>query len=384
MDFEGKSAKSSEEEAIKNGQNTSDDLLGDICAALGENLDDIPSSTPPINLECNSLDYMNDEILKQSNLDELEKELNSLGIRSDESNGSGQKNMRSDGTPDQLFQTVHLTNSSVDVSLTQTEPAGKSENQSLMEAVDESAQPQPVNPDTSSRPRFGVAGRGSESTSNELKLRVLRDVHNFQPKTYKAPCFCDICGKVMLGLWQQGQRCSICHMDVHAECRVALVTPDHQCRRPQHINVHEEAPEVVLNSRPPIPPTNPQQEGTSIPEEVEDPVHSEWHQRLKSRNEQWVPDSVAPACMTCGELFGLIRRRHHCRRCGACVCSSCSNSRVSDKILSIDAGTGSVQLVPATGEPVRTCIRCTQVIDSSIRRALKQQGWGHRKKSQSD
>lgn len=30
----------------------------------------------------------------------------------------------------------------------------------------------------------------------------------------------------------------------------------------------------------------------------------------------WVPDTLAPHCMTCGAVFTLVRRRHHCRNCG--------------------------------------------------------------------
>jgi FYVE/RhoGEF/PH domain-containing protein 5/6 len=38
----------------------------------------------------------------------------------------------------------------------------------------------------------------------------------------------------------------------------------------------------------------------------------------------WIPDAKADACMRCGRSFGWRRRRHHCRLCGRCVCSSCS------------------------------------------------------------
>ncbi|KAG8927378.1 hypothetical protein FRC02_008239 [Tulasnella sp. 418] len=38
----------------------------------------------------------------------------------------------------------------------------------------------------------------------------------------------------------------------------------------------------------------------------------------------WVPDKKASACMRCGEAFGLLRRRHHCRLCGSVVCANCS------------------------------------------------------------
>lgn len=38
----------------------------------------------------------------------------------------------------------------------------------------------------------------------------------------------------------------------------------------------------------------------------------------------WVPDAKAESCMRCGRLFGLLRRRHHCRLCGRVVCADCS------------------------------------------------------------
>ncbi|GAA5959355.1 hypothetical protein JCM21900_000702 [Sporobolomyces salmonicolor] len=38
----------------------------------------------------------------------------------------------------------------------------------------------------------------------------------------------------------------------------------------------------------------------------------------------WVPDSKAERCMRCGEVFGVWRRRHHCRLCGGVVCWACS------------------------------------------------------------
>lgn len=38
----------------------------------------------------------------------------------------------------------------------------------------------------------------------------------------------------------------------------------------------------------------------------------------------WVPDGRAEVCMRCGSVFNWIRRRHHCRLCGRCVCGLCS------------------------------------------------------------
>ena len=37
--------------------------------------------------------------------------------------------------------------------------------------------------------------------------------------------------------------------------------------------------------------------------------------------------------MLCHSKFTLVRRRHHCRRCGACVCGTCSKGRVPLSLL---------------------------------------------------
>ncbi|KAF9066839.1 hypothetical protein BDP27DRAFT_1329831 [Rhodocollybia butyracea] len=55
----------------------------------------------------------------------------------------------------------------------------------------------------------------------------------------------------------------------------------------------------------------------------------DWYKERRSKVEHWVPaiwipDEKAEGCMRCGRAFGWRRRRHHCRICGRCVCSSCS------------------------------------------------------------
>ncbi|KAF6133831.1 zinc finger FYVE-type containing 26 [Phyllostomus discolor] len=44
---------------------------------------------------------------------------------------------------------------------------------------------------------------------------------------------------------------------------------------------------------------------------------------------QWVPDESQSVCMVCRrEHFTMFNRRHHCRRCGRLVCSSCSTKKM--------------------------------------------------------
>lgn len=59
----------------------------------------------------------------------------------------------------------------------------------------------------------------------------------------------------------------------------------------------------------------------------------------------WVPDSDASTCMHCLKTkFTPINRRHHCRKCGAVVCGTCSNKKF---------------LLPYQAErPLRVCISC--------------------------
>jgi len=42
----------------------------------------------------------------------------------------------------------------------------------------------------------------------------------------------------------------------------------------------------------------------------------------------WVPDSQANRCQCCQETFSFVKRKHHCRACGALICSTCSNQRL--------------------------------------------------------
>ncbi|XP_038066689.1 zinc finger FYVE domain-containing protein 21-like [Patiria miniata] len=42
----------------------------------------------------------------------------------------------------------------------------------------------------------------------------------------------------------------------------------------------------------------------------------------------WVPDVQCLACVKCSCKYDLVKRRHHCRRCGKCFCGQCCSSKV--------------------------------------------------------
>jgi hypothetical protein len=51
---------------------------------------------------------------------------------------------------------------------------------------------------------------------------------------------------------------------------------------------------------------------------------------LKSTKEgsaPWVPDVVCNRCMICNRDFNLMKRKHHCRNCGKCVCVNCAPAK---------------------------------------------------------
>ncbi|KAM4678074.1 lateral signaling target protein 2 homolog [Discoglossus pictus] len=63
---------------------------------------------------------------------------------------------------------------------------------------------------------------------------------------------------------------------------------------------------------------------------------------------EWVPDNGCSQCMSCRAPFNLVRRRHHCRRCGKIFCSRCSSYTAS--------------LPPFWNtQPVRVCSHCYHV-----------------------
>eukprot|EP01029_Cantina_marsupialis_P017940 TRINITY_DN405_c0_g4_i1.p1 TRINITY_DN405_c0_g4~~TRINITY_DN405_c0_g4_i1.p1 ORF type:complete len:1464 (-),score=422.80 TRINITY_DN405_c0_g4_i1:523-4914(-) len=69
---------------------------------------------------------------------------------------------------------------------------------------------------------------------------------------------------------------------------------------------------------------------------------------LKTR--QWVPDEQAWCCRLCRTMFGVITRKHHCRRCGGVFCGVCSSN--------------SVRLTPKSRKKARVCGNCAHFLNA--------------------
>ena len=78
-----------------------------------------------------------------------------------------------------------------------------------------------------------------------------------------------------------------------------------------------------------------------------DPRDGKWFVKGK-----FLEDDASEVCLSCGVMFSIFRRRHHCRRCGGLYCHSCS-----DTYLPLES------IEPAkeehtTEETVRVCTPC--------------------------
>lgn len=63
------------------------------------------------------------------------------------------------------------------------------------------------------------------------------------------------------------------------------------------------------------------------------------------KRKHWQANSSSNLCSICSRKFTLLKRRHHCRRCGALVCGKCSQATRLDRVL---------------GDFVRVCDRCLE------------------------
>ena len=77
---------------------------------------------------------------------------------------------------------------------------------------------------------------------------------------------------------------------------------------------------------------------------------------------RWQPDTEVIECPICGKSFGFWFRKHHCRKCGRVVCSTCSPHRITiprqfivhppeDPTSGmVRAGTSQIEVVDLTGD----------------------------------
>lgn len=74
----------------------------------------------------------------------------------------------------------------------------------------------------------------------------------------------------------------------------------------------------------------------------------------------WESDNDAKECRRCARRFGLLVRRHHCRRCGLIVCDKCSASRTylmpSEILQDPNGPRESVQVLASQHQ--RVCDKC--------------------------
>ena len=42
----------------------------------------------------------------------------------------------------------------------------------------------------------------------------------------------------------------------------------------------------------------------------------------------WMKDGDVEKCVNCEEKFSLIRRKHHCRKCGKIYCKKCCDKKI--------------------------------------------------------
>ena len=71
----------------------------------------------------------------------------------------------------------------------------------------------------------------------------------------------------------------------------------------------------------------------------------------KKPKQPWRHDTLANKCMNCNKPFGVLTRKHHCRKCGDIFCNKCSKSK------KVVEGWG--------GEKQRVCDKCAAILDKT-------------------
>jgi len=77
----------------------------------------------------------------------------------------------------------------------------------------------------------------------------------------------------------------------------------------------------------------------------------------------WIPDDAVRTCTACDSSFGLMKRKHHCRRCGHVFCDKCSSNTA---ILPPSFGLGQ--------NAQRVCDGCYQLLQQGGEGGREEQG----------
>lgn len=99
---------------------------------------------------------------------------------------------------------------------------------------------------------------------------------------------------------------------------------------------------ALAKGLPPPPPLT-EAEGRQI----EADVKMELSRASPKKKPDWMPDTDSSCCTQCFAKFNLVRRRHHCRKCGQLVCEKCAPKSNTKPILEM-----------GVRESVRHCLKC--------------------------
>lgn len=121
-------------------------------------------------------------------------------------------------------------------------------------------------------------------------------------------------------------------------------------------------PDVLIAATQITQPSPPGTDSEGLEEDEED---TESRRRFGGK---WTTAArVGRECVRCKARFSLIKRRHHCRRCGHIFCASCCSEKAPVEALSTMAGREA--LVPPTG--ARVCVECAEFVRSGFGEALE-------------
>lgn len=127
----------------------------------------------------------------------------------------------------------------------------------------------------------------------------------------------------------------------------------------------------ALSSPSPSPSrmsTNRRPYSTSDMPQRRDSIESSGHSSsgagdLASRLTLMGRGDTTPTCAICSDVFDIKNRRHHCRKCGAAVCKTCSPARMLVPPDQVTGAAASKSYDPA--HPQRVCTICAPVLQSS-------------------